>query len=176
MRLSLIVAVADNGVIGRDNQLPWHLPADLKRFKALTLGHAVIMGRRTFESIGLALPGRRNLVLSRDPEYSAPGIELFGSLTEALEGARQAGEVFVLGGAAVFAEALGHADRIYLTRVHAPVAGDTRFPELDPRLWRQVADEPHAADSDNPLAYDFQIWERRAVDEPREERSRASVG
>lgn len=170
------MAVADNGVIGRDNQLPWHLPADLKRFKALTLGHAVIMGRRTFESIGLALPGRRNLVLSRDPEYSAPGIELFGSLTEALEGARQAGEVFVLGGAAVFAEALGHADRIYLTRVHAQVAGDTRFPELDPRLWRQVADEPHAADSDNPLAYDFQIWERRAVDEAREERSRASVG
>lgn len=161
MRVSLIVAVAENGVIGRDNQLPWRLPADLKRFKALTLTHPVIMGRRTFESIGFPLPGRRNLVLSRDPQYSAPGIEPFGSLTEALEATRQAEEVFVLGGAAVFEEAIGHADRIYLTRVHTEVEGDTRFPELDPRIWRQIDDEPHAADTDNPLPYVFQIWERR---------------
>lgn len=159
MKLSLIVAVAENGVIGRDNDLPWRLPKDLARFKALTVGHPVIMGRRTFESIGLPLPQRRNIVLSRDPGYAAAGVEVVASLDAALELLAAEHEVFVLGGAALFSATLALADRLFLTRVHAEVAGDTYFPPLDQQRWRLLEEERHEPDAANPLPFSFQVWE-----------------
>lgn len=161
MRLSLIVAVARNGVIGRDNELPWRLSADLRHFKRLTTGHPIVMGRRTWESIGRPLPGRRNVVLSRDPAFAAEGVEVFRGLEQALEALQGAEEVFVIGGAAIYAMALPRADRVYLTRVEAEVEGDTRFPDLDPAHWRRVAREEHRADERNELPYSFEIWEPR---------------
>ena len=154
MRISLIVAVADNDVIGVDGDLPWRLSTDLRRFKALTVGHTVVMGRKTHESIGRPLPDRRNLVLSRRPGYEAPGCEIFADLPSAIQAARQAGEsdLFVIGGAAVYAEALPLADRLHLTRVRMRPEGDTRFPALDEgwieRSREEVpADERNEADS-----------------------------
>ena len=164
MRLSVLAAVADSGVIGRDNALPWHLPADLRRFKELTMGHPVIMGRLTYESIGRPLPGRRNLVLSRSPGLAIEGVEVLGSLELALEAVAEAAEAFVIGGAGLFAEALRHADRLYLTRVHARVDGDTHFPEVDTSRWQLVASEPHAADAANPLPFTFEVWDRSSAD------------
>lgn len=156
------MAVAENGVIGRGNRLPWHLPADLRHFKSITLGHPVIMGRRTFESIGRPLPQRRNLVLSRDPHCSAAGAEVAGSLAAALEQVNAATEVFVLGGAAVFAAAMPHAEQIYLTRVHALIDGDTTFPALDEQ-WQLISSHHHDADADNALPHSFQLWQRTAT-------------
>ena len=148
-RVCLIVAVADNGIIGRDGGLPWHLPDDLRRFKAVTSGHPIIMGRLTYESIGRPLPGRRNIVLSRDPEYRPAGVEMTGSFQAALAATADDEVVFVIGGAALFAETLPMADRIYLTRVHAAIEGDVWFPELDPQRWRLVSEELHGADSEH---------------------------
>ncbi len=158
-RLSLIVAVAENGTIGRDGALPWHLPDDLRRFKAVTLGHPIIMGRRTYDSIGRPLPGRRSIVLSRDPDYRVDGVEVAGSLDAALRAAADQDEVFVIGGAALFDAALPIADRIYLTRVHATVEGDVGFPQLDAKRWRLISDEPHAADAEHRFAFSFRIYE-----------------
>lgn len=160
-RLTLIVAAAENGVIGRDNRLPWHLPDDLRRFKRLTLGHPLIMGRRTFESIGGPLPGRRSLVLSRDPGYRPHGVEVYGNLDAALAAVTDADEVFVIGGAALFERALPRADRIQLTRVHGHIDGDVRFPDPDPAHWRLVSAERHEADAEHALPFSFQVWERR---------------
>ena len=164
MKISLLVAVAENRVIGRDGGLPWHLSADLKRFKKLTLGHAVIMGRKTFESIGRPLPRRRSIVLSRDPSYAPEGAEVAGSLDEAL--ALAAGEdededeVFVIGGGSVFAAALPKADRLYLTRVHAEVSGDVLFPDLDLGSWKLRSEERHAADERHDHAFSFLVYDR----------------
>ncbi len=162
MKLSIIVAAAENRVIGRDGGLPWHLSKDLKRFKKLTLGHALVMGRKTFESIGRPLPRRRSVVLSRDPVYRPPGAETAGSLEGALERLARDGEaeVFVIGGAEVFAEALPLAERLYLTRVHARVEGDVCFPEFDPAAWRLVSSERHDADDRHAYPFSFEIWER----------------
>ena len=145
MKVSIIAAVADNGVIGKDGGLPWHIPSDLKRFKKITSGHAVIMGRGTWDSINRRpLPGRLNIVVTRQHDYDAgaEGVLVRNSLQEALDAARESGETeaFVLGGEAVFREALGLADTIYLTRVHAQPDGDTRFPDIDGAAWC-VADE-----------------------------------
>ncbi len=170
MRVSIIVAMAQGRVIGRDGDLPWHLPDDLKHFKTVTLGHPVLMGRKTFDSIharlGKALPGRRNLVLSRDPAYQAPGAETFVDLDQALQAAAEGAtdELFVIGGAEIYRLALPRADRLYLTQVDAEVEGDTYFPPLGSD-WRQVSDELHAADSKHSYAFRFQLWER-ALDEP----------
>jgi dihydrofolate reductase len=161
MKLSLILAMAENRVIGRGNDLPWHLPADLRRFKALTTGHAIVMGRKTFESIGRALPRRRSIVISRDPEYAADGVEVAHSLGEALELAAGDDEVFVIGGAAVFAAALPRAGRVYLTRVHAEIAGDVLCPPLDDGSWELVSEERHEADDRHAWPFTFQVWERR---------------
>lgn len=159
-RLAIIAAVARNGVIGRDNGLPWRLPADLRRFKTLTLGHPVIMGRRTWESIGRPLPGRRNLVVSRNSDYAAPGAELFASLARALAAcAGHPGEVFVIGGAELYALALPAATRLYLTEIRADYAGDAHFPALDRGQWREDAREAGPADSDPP--FDFVSYVRR---------------
>lgn len=160
-RVTLVVAAADNGVIGRDNDLPWRLPDDLRRFKRITMGAPMVMGRRTFESIGRPLPGRRSLVLSRDPGYRPDGVEVHPDLPSALAAAADAGEVFVVGGAAVFSEALALADRIHLTRVHAEVEGDVRFPDPDPARWRLVSSRRHEADDEHDLAFTFEVWERR---------------
>ncbi|GBD31738.1 Dihydrofolate reductase type 3 [bacterium HR33] len=152
--------MAENRVIGRSNGLPWHLPADLRRFKELTMGHTVIMGRRTFESIGRLLPGRRLVVLTRNASYSHPGIEVAGSLDEALELAREDPEVFVAGGGEIFRLALPRLDRVYLTVVHAAVEGDTTFPELAAGEWRLVEDVRHSADERNPYDYSFRLYRR----------------
>jgi dihydrofolate reductase len=164
MRLSLIVAVADNGVIGRGGRLPWHLGADLARFKRLTMGHTLIVGRRTWESIGRALPGRRMLVVSRRPQSLAlpDGVRAVGSLEEGLTVAAAAGddEAFVGGGAALFAAALPHADRLYLTAVLAAVEGDTVLPPLDLDGWHELEREELPADARNDYPTTFRVLER----------------
>ncbi len=163
MTISLIAAMAENRVIGRNNALPWRLPRDLRRFRKITQGHTVIMGRRTFESVeGGALPNRRNIVVTRDRSYKAPGAETAGSLVAALEmaGEREGNEVFILGGAEIFKLALPRADRIYLTVVHAKPAGDTFFPEFDPEDWSLVEDERHEADDRNAHAMSFRLYRR----------------
>ncbi len=152
--------MAENRVIGRSNGLPWHLPADLRRFKALTMGSTVILGRRTFDSIGRPLAGRRLVVLTRNAAYSRPGIEVAGSLEEALERAREEPEVFVAGGGEIFRLALSRVDRVYLTVVHAVVQGDTTFPELAAGQWRLVEDVRHPADERNRYEYSFRRYER----------------
>ena len=160
MRLGIVVAMARNGVIGRDGTLPWHLPADLQRFRRLTLGKPIVMGRRTHESIGRVLPGRRNIVLSRDPAFRAAGCEVFASLEQALTALAEVEEVMVVGGAALYAEALPRAARLYLTEVEAEVAGDVRFPPFDRAAWREIERETHAADAANVHAWRFSVLER----------------
>jgi dihydrofolate reductase len=161
-----MVAMASNGVIGRDNGLPWHLPEDLRYFKRTTLGKPVIMGRKTFESIGRPLPGRPNIVVSRSADWSASGVAVVDSLESALASAQAlaaasgAEEVVVIGGAQIYAAALPLASRLYVTEIHAAVAGDTWFPPLDPACWREIAREEYAATPDNPYPYAFVVHER----------------
>ncbi len=162
MRLSLIVAVADNGVIGRDNALPWSLPADLAFFKRTTMGAPIVMGRLTFASIGRPLPGRRNIVVSRTAGFVADGTETAVSLDEALALAGDVPEVFVIGGASLYAAALPQASRLYITEVHADVDGDRYFPALDRERWRVVSRESHPADARNAHPMSFVVLERRA--------------
>lgn len=154
-RVSIIVAADDHGGIGRDGGLPWHLPEDLKRFKALTMGKPIVMGRRTWESIGRPLPGRRSLVVSRQPGLVLAGAEVFGSLEEALRAAGDAPEACVIGGAEIYRQALPRADEIHLTRVHASVMADTFLPVLDAGEWEEVAREDRAADERHAHAYSF---------------------
>ncbi len=142
-RISLIAAVARNGVIGRDGGMPWHLPEELAHFKATTMGHALVMGRRTFDSIGRALPGRRTVVVTRDPAWHHAGVETAHSFAEAISLAGPADEVFVAGGAQIYAEALPFAHRLVLTEVDAEPEGDTRFPHWSRQEWREVSREPH---------------------------------
>jgi dihydrofolate reductase len=142
--VSLVAALARNRVIGASNRLPWHLPEDLQRFKRLTMGAPVIMGRKTHESIGRALPGRRNIVVTRRPRASWDGCEVAGSLDAALAAAGDAPEVFLIGGAELYRLALPRADRLYLTLIDAEYPGDTLFPEFDPADWRETAREPGA--------------------------------
>jgi dihydrofolate reductase len=160
--ITLIAAVADNGVIGAEGGMPWHLPADLAHFKRLTLGKPVLMGRLTWEAIGRPLPGRANLVLTRDLHWRAEGAERVTSLDQALDVARNAGaaELMVIGGAEVYRQALPRAARIYLTRVHAEPWGDTWFPELDPDEWREVGRREQLADEQNGWDLTFVALER----------------
>jgi dihydrofolate reductase len=140
--VSLIVAMATNRVIGANGTLPWHLPADLRRFRAETMGHHIVMGRSTFESIGRPLPGRTSIVLTRDPSASFPGVLVAHSLAEALEQSAGDRDIFVIGGEQVFRAALPIADRILLTEVRLDVSGDTAFPDLEPGAWTMVSSEP----------------------------------
>lgn len=160
MKVSLIAAMAKNRAIGVDNDLPWRLPADQRYFKAKTMGHTLIMGRRTFESIGeKPLPGRKTIVVSRRQDYAPPGVEVVRSLDEAL--ARADGEeVFVAGGEKIFREALPRAHRLYLTRIERDFPGDTFFPEFDESAWRLLDRERHEATAEIPFAYSFEIWEK----------------
>ena len=164
MELSLVCALAENGVIGRGGDLPWHLPKDLRRFKRLTTGGVLLMGRRTWESIGRPLPKRRSLVLSRDPRFQPPGAEVFANLDEALEQVAPAKQVFVIGGAAVYAETLPRAQRLYLTRVHADVEGDVYFPGFDPAAFDLVEEEYHEADETHAFPFSFRTYARPATE------------
>jgi dihydrofolate reductase len=159
-RLSLIAAVAANGVIGSDNALPWRLPEDLKRFKALTLGHPVIMGRKTYESIGRPLPGRRNIIITHNATYAADGCETASSLGTALAACNgTAEEIFVIGGAQIYAEALPLAQRLYLTEIRRDFPGDARFPEFDRDAWCETAREPQS--TTEGLAFAFVVYDRK---------------
>jgi dihydrofolate reductase len=161
--VSLIVAMASNGVIGRGNALPWRLPADLKRFRSLTLGKPVLMGRRTFESIGRPLSGRVNLVLTREPQWAADGTLAVRTVAEALAQARDCPELVVIGGAEVYRLVLPLARRIYLTQVHADVPGDTFFPAFDPGEWHAVECRAQPADERHAWPFTFVTLERRAA-------------
>ena len=159
-RLSLIVAVARNGVIGRDNDLPWHLPADLQFFKRITSGHTIILGRKNYESIGRPLPNRTNIVITRDVNYRAEGCAVVNSIDAALAAAGGQDEIMVIGGAEFYRQVLPQTDTINLTRIHATFTGDTFFPELNAADWREVDRSDHDADSSNPHDYSFIRLER----------------
>ena len=161
MRRSLVVAMARNRVIGRDNRLPWRLPADLAYFKQVTTGHPVVMGRRTYESIGRPLPGRQNIVVTRNRAFSAPGCTVVGSLDEAWKAAGDADEVSVIGGTTLFAETLPIADRIHLTEVEAAVPGDTFFPEFDRSQWNEREVARHAADERHEHPFRIVVLDRK---------------
>lgn len=162
MIVSLIVAVSANGVIGLDGGIPWHLPEDLKLFKETTMGHTLIVGRKTYQSIGRPLPGRQMIVLTRQADYVAEGCQVVGSLEEALMIAREAGEdeAFVAGGAEVYALALPLAERIYWTQVHAEVEGDTYFPEFEREDWLEVERKDFLADEGHAPAFSVSVLER----------------
>ena len=155
MMISLVVALSENNAIGKDNQLLWHLPADLKHFKEITSGHTIIMGRKTFDSIGKALPKRRNIVITRNRELALPGVEIVHNLQEALDSCQEENEVFIIGGEEIFKQSLGLADKIYLTRVHQNYEADTYFPEIDDAKWKESNLESHLPDEKNALAYTF---------------------
>jgi dihydrofolate reductase len=169
MKITIIAAVARNGVIGHQGRIPWHLPADLAHFKRTTMGHTLVMGRRTFETTG-ALPGRRTLVLTRDPDWQSRAageggeaqVEVVLSLDLAIDRARDLGatELFVCGGEEVYRQALPQADRMVLTRIEAEPEGDTHFPEADWARWRLVSSDNHEPDERNGYAYRFEVYER----------------
>jgi dihydrofolate reductase len=165
MRISIIVAAAENGIIGRGGALPWRLSDDLRKFKQLTMSRTIIMGRRTWESIGRALPGRRTMVVSRSPDFrtNVDGVATTTSLDQALKITEAAGdeEAFIVGGAELYRESLSRANRLYLTRVCAAVEGDTSFPEIEWNNWQLVESEDHDADEKNEYAYRFETYDRR---------------
>ncbi len=166
MKVSLIVAMAENRVIGRNNNLPWYLPNDLKYFKQATMGKPIIMGRKTYDSIGKPLPGRPNIVITRNTEFSAEGVTVVNSLSDALDQAEDlafingAEEVMVIGGAQIYIEALNKADRLYLTEVHAEVEGDAHFPEFNQGDWQEQAREDFEAEGPNPYNYSFVVYDK----------------
>jgi dihydrofolate reductase len=163
--VSLVVAAAANGVIGRENRMPWHLPEDLAHFRRLTLGHPVVMGRKTYESIvatlGKPLPGRTNIVVTRQAGFEAPGCVVAPSLDAALAAARKDAEIFVIGGAEIYRLALERADRVYLTRIDAAFEGDAAFPALDPARWRETAREDHPPARGRTFGFAFLRYERK---------------
>jgi Dihydrofolate reductase len=159
--ISIIVALAENRVIGIENRLPWHLPGDMKWFRRHTLGKPIVMGRKTFESLGRPLPERHNIVVTGDAAYQAPGATVVHSIAEALRAAGDVPEVMIIGGESFYRQMLPRADRLILTLVHAEVAGDAWFPEFDWDDWREVERGDHPADDKNPYAFSFLILERR---------------
>ena len=162
MKLSCIWAMSENRIIGRDGDLPWRLSADLQRFKALTMGHHIIMGRKTFESIGRVLPGRTSVVITRQADYAPSGVVVAHGLDEAIQAAAGEEEVFVIGGARIYFLALPRTERIYLTLVHADVGGDVFFSKPDEEEWTLVKEERHSADGKNAHDYSFRIYDRAA--------------
>jgi dihydrofolate reductase len=167
IRLSLMVAKASNRVIGRNNKLPWYLPNDLKYFKQVTFGKPVIMGRKTWDSLGKPLPGRTNIVITRQADFQAEGAKVVATLDEAVTLAENVAfiegqdEAVVMGGAEIYALALPQADRLYLTEVHAEVDGDTWFPEYDTSEWKEIGREDFPAEGPNPYDYYFVVYERK---------------
>ncbi len=162
MKISLIAAAGDgNNAIGFEGRIPWRLPADFKRFKELTLGHPVVMGRKTFESIGKPLPGRANIVIARGLDFHPEGCRVAHSFDEAVALAGDAGEIFVIGGEQIYRLAFPQAQKIYLTRIHGTFEGDAFFPDIKESEWRLVSSEPHEKNAQNPFAYTFCVYERR---------------
>jgi len=159
--ISFIVALSENNVIGRDNGLPWDLPDDLAFFRSMTAGKPMIMGRKTFEAIGRPLPKRQNIVITRDSSFGHPGVEVAQTPDQALALAGTAPEIMVIGGAQIFALFLPMAQRIYLTRVHTQLEGDTFFPTLDTSVWARVSEHEHPADARHAFAFTFEVWKRR---------------
>ena len=168
IRLAIIVAAAENGVIGKNNALPWHLPEDLRYFKRVTMGKPIVMGRKTFESIGRPLPGRTNIVISRNPQFLAEGVKVAASLDEALRLAGNVAlidgveELVVIGGTEIYRTAIPRANRLYITEVHATVDGDALLPEINWEHWAEVARESHTAAGPNPYDYSFVVYDRVA--------------
>jgi len=161
MTISIIAAMGLNRVIGRGNALPWHLPADLNHFKQVTTGHAVILGRKNYESIGKPLPNRHNIVVSRQPGFRAEGCSVASDMCRALALASSDPEIFIIGGADIYRQMLPHSDRLYLTLIQARPDGDTHFPSFDLGQWRVASFRYHPADERNPNAMSFQTLERR---------------
>jgi len=161
-RVSLIVAMSRNRVIGRDNAIPWRIPVELQRFKQLTMGHHIVMGRKTWDSIGRLLPGRTTVIVTRNAQLRVEGALIASSLAEALRLAAHDDEIFVIGGAEIFAQALPLAQRLYLTTVDIEIDGDTFMPPFDPTEWHRVHNEAHPADATNPLPWVLAIYERAA--------------
>ncbi|WP_419393769.1 dihydrofolate reductase [Cytobacillus praedii] len=160
--ISLMWAMDNNHVIGYNNQLPWHLPEDLKFFKSTTMGHPIAMGRKTWESIGRPLPGRENIVITRNPEFLCEGCTVLNSVEALLEYSRQkADEIFVIGGAEIFKLILPDADKLYLTRIYDEFKGDTFFPELNMEEWSLLSREQGIKDEKNPYDYEFMIYKRK---------------
>ncbi len=165
-KLSFIVAMSENGVIGVNNQLPWHLPEDLKYFKRITMGHPIIMGRKTYESIGRPLPGRNNIVVTRQPHWQAAGVQAASSIEDALQAGEacvdggDGAEIFVIGGEELFRQMWHQVDRLYLTQVHANIPGDAFFPTFDRNAWREVERTDHGSDQNNPYDYSFLVLDR----------------
>lgn len=160
LEIVIIAAVARNSIIGRDNALPWRLKADLAHFRAATMGHPVLMGRKTWESLAKPLPGRRNLVLTQQPSYRAQGAEVFASVEEALAALEGAACMFVIGGAEIYRALLHKTDTLLLSEVAADVVGDTRFPDFDRTCFKEISRKTHAADADNEYAVDFVEYRR----------------
>lgn len=166
MKINLIYAVSENGIIGDKGQLPWHLPKDLSKFKEITLGHVILMGRKTYESIGRPLPGRTNCILTSDPAYVAPGCVVVNSIDEVKKIASAHDEIFVIGGATLYEQFIDIADTIYLTKVHAEVPGDTQLPDYTngDTAWQVVNEEYHAKDEKHDYDFTFYTFERERVD------------
>nr|AIA18951.1 Dihydrofolate reductase [uncultured bacterium] len=166
MKISIIVAVSENNVIGRNNDLPWHLPADLKYFKEMTMGHCVVMGRKNYESIPpkfAPLVGRTNIVITRQKDYKAEGAVVVNSIQEAIDHSRnhQETECFITGGGEIFAQSIDLCDMIYLTRIHATIEGDVHFPELNDKEWKEISRKDIQPDEKNKYAFSFLVYERR---------------
>ncbi len=163
MQISLIVAASSNNAIGRANQLLWHLPNDMKFFKNTTWGMPVVMGRKTFESMGKALNGRTNIVITRQKDWQAEGVKVVDSLEAALVVAADADakEIFVVGGGEIYSQAMSLCHRIYMTRVNTTIEGDTFFPEIRSTDWELLSELPFQADGKHPFSYSFQVWERK---------------
>ena len=160
MRISLVVAASTNNVIGRDGALPWHLPEDLRRFKKLTTGKPIVMGRATFESIGRPLPERQNIVLTGQPDFTAPGCDIAADTAAAISHAGTAEDLMVIGGAGVYTEFLPDAQRIYMTRIHVTIDGDTFFPELEQNAWQVNTSQEYPAGDERQYGFAFQVLER----------------
>ena len=161
MRISLIVAASTNDVIGVRGQLPWHLPNDFKYFKEITMGKPVLMGRLTWDSIGKPLPGRTNIVMTRQPGFAAQGASVVGSTAAAIDAAGEANELMVIGGGQVYQQFIDSADRIYMTRVNAHIEGDALFPALDPQQWSLTSCQKKTADERHAFDYEFRVFDRR---------------
>ncbi|MDH5425120.1 MAG: type 3 dihydrofolate reductase [Gammaproteobacteria bacterium] len=163
MTISIITAMDQNRLIGKDNALPWKIPADLQFFKKITMSKPIVMGRKTFESIGRPLPGRQNIIITRDKSFSAEGCDIAWSTEQALELAADAEEIMIIGGANIYQQFLERADRIYLTLVQSEFEGDAWFPDIDLRQWQQLEKEDHKADDKNEADYSFLVMQRKEL-------------
>lgn len=162
MQISAIFAMSDNRVIGKKNALPWHLPADLRYFKTITMGKSLLMGRKTFQSMGKVLPGRRNIIISHDPHFTVSGGEVVHSIEAALQQVSLDDEVMLIGGATLFQQLLPHVSRLYLTMIHCTCDGDTFFPEIHWKEWKEISRQKNPADQENPFSYSFVVLDRSA--------------